>query len=46
MQRTCPQGIIDLRKYQMNVKGIKVVFFQWWEKHESLFPCLRDFKHC
>ncbi len=25
--RACPQGIIDLTKYQMNVKGIKVIFF-------------------
>jgi hypothetical protein len=24
--RACPQGIIDLTKYQMNVKGIKVFF--------------------
>jgi hypothetical protein len=35
--RACPQGIVDLRKYHMNVKGIKVVFFNGGENMNHYF---------
>jgi hypothetical protein len=39
IKRTCHQGTIIFKHYQVDPKNIKCPL-QWWGKHEAMFPTI------
>ncbi len=39
------QRVVDIQKYQVNVKEIIRCPLQWWQKHESMFPPMGFLAH-
>ncbi len=39
------QRVVDIQKYQVNVKEIIKCLLQWWQKHESMFLQVGFFAH-
>jgi hypothetical protein len=39
------QRVVDIQKYQVNVKEIIKCLLQWWQKHESMFPVMGFLVH-
>jgi len=39
------QKVVNIQKYQMNVKESIKCPLQWWQKHESMFPLMGFLVH-
>jgi hypothetical protein len=39
VKKLMKRQLLVFKKYQLDIKNIKI-FFQWWQKHEVVFPTI------